>query len=248
MQLADATAAAAGPQYTRRSPETTLLYQVVAHNLEAFLSDNAARGGTLPWFVHREFEGFLRCGILAHGFCRLYCADCRRGRLVAFSCKGRSLCPCCGVRRMADGAAHLVDRVLPEAPVRQWVLSLPYALRFAVGFDADLCGKVLALLIGAVRRFYRHRAKAHWGLLSVAPAQTGSVTAIQRFGSALGLNVHFHSLFLDGVFLCIVQTTCRCPASSRARYSPRVEASPASRPARGPVFAPVPGKTTCRAP
>jgi hypothetical protein len=31
---------------------------------------------------------------------------------------------------MADTAAHLVDRVLPEAPVRQWVLSLPFALRY----------------------------------------------------------------------------------------------------------------------
>ena len=31
---------------------------------------------------------------------------------------------------MADTAAHLVDRVLPEAPVRQWVLSLPFSLRY----------------------------------------------------------------------------------------------------------------------
>lgn len=30
-------------------------------------------------------------------------------------------------------------------------------------------------------------------------AQTGAVTLIQRFGSALNLNVHVHMLFLDGV-------------------------------------------------
>ena len=30
-------------------------------------------------------------------------------------------------------------------------------------------------------------------------AQTGAVTLIQRFGSALNLNIHFHVLFLDGV-------------------------------------------------
>ena len=30
--------------------------------------------------------------------------------------------------------------------------------------------------------------------------KTGAVTVIQRFDSAMGLNVHFHSLFLDGVF------------------------------------------------
>jgi hypothetical protein len=32
-------------------------------------------------------------------------------------------------------------------------------------------------------------------------AQTGAVTLIQRFGSALNLNVHFHMLFLDGVYI-----------------------------------------------
>ncbi|MDZ8190999.1 transposase, partial [Escherichia coli] len=29
----------------------------------------------------------------------------------------------------------------------------------------------------------------------------GAVTLIQRFGSALNLNVHFHMLFLDGVYV-----------------------------------------------
>ena len=33
-----------------------------------------------------------------------------------------------------------------------------------------------------------------------AKAQTGAVTLIQRFGGALNLNVHFHILFLDGVY------------------------------------------------
>ena len=30
---------------------------------------------------------------------------------------------------MAERAAHLIDHVFPDVPVRQWVLSLPYALR-----------------------------------------------------------------------------------------------------------------------
>jgi hypothetical protein len=32
-------------------------------------------------------------------------------------------------------------------------------------------------------------------------ARTGAVTLIQRFGSALNLNLHFHMLFLDGVYV-----------------------------------------------
>lgn len=34
-------------------------------------------------------------------------------------------------------------------------------------------------------------------------AHTGAVTLIQRFGNALNLNLHFHTLFLDGV--CIAR-------------------------------------------
>ena len=31
-------------------------------------------------------------------------------------------------------------------------------------------------------------------------AQTGAVTLIQRFGGALNLNIHFHMIFLDGIY------------------------------------------------
>jgi hypothetical protein len=31
---------------------------------------------------------------------------------------------------MAERAAHLVDRVLPDVPIRQWVLSVPFQLRY----------------------------------------------------------------------------------------------------------------------
>ena len=50
--------------------------------------------------------------------------------LLAFSCKKRGFCPSCVGRRMSDVAAHLVDEVFPEeVPMRQWVCSLPWALR-----------------------------------------------------------------------------------------------------------------------
>ena len=57
--------------------------------------------GRLPQFVKEEFDAFLECGILAHGFLRLHCGDCGHDKLVAFSCKRRGFCPWCGVRRMA---------------------------------------------------------------------------------------------------------------------------------------------------
>ncbi|PYV31389.1 MAG: hypothetical protein DMG09_25950 [Acidobacteria bacterium] len=78
----------------------------------------------VPRFVERELRSFLECGVLAHGFLRVHCDACGRDRVVAFSCKGRSLCSSCGGRRMADTAAHLVGRVLLKVPVRQRVLSV----------------------------------------------------------------------------------------------------------------------------
>jgi ribosomal protein S27E len=69
--------------------------------------------------VQREFDDYLECARLKHGFLRVRCEDCHHERLVAFSCKRRGICPTCGARRMAESAALPVDDVLPHQPVRQ---------------------------------------------------------------------------------------------------------------------------------
>src|SRR4029450_7982464 len=128
----------AGDSYKPRSPENTLLHRVVREQLEPFLALARARERPAPHFVEQELRAFLRCGVLAHGFLRLRCDECGHDRLVPFSCKRRAFCPSCGGRRMADTAAHLVDRVFPQVPVRQWVLSLPFALRYRLWYGAAL--------------------------------------------------------------------------------------------------------------
>jgi len=61
--------------YERRRPEETTLYQVVQEQIETFLAQVEAKTGAgLPAFVKDEFEAFLECGILAHGFLRVRCA------------------------------------------------------------------------------------------------------------------------------------------------------------------------------
>ncbi len=90
--------------------------------------DDTGRPG-LPRYVERELAEYLRCGFLAHGFARVRCQACADELVVAFSCKRRGICPSCTARRMADTAAHLVDRVLLRAPYRQWVFTVPKPLR-----------------------------------------------------------------------------------------------------------------------
>jgi hypothetical protein len=174
-----------------------VLHSVVREQLESFLARAREGDRPLPRFIEREFRAYLECGILAHGFLRIRCDECQLDRLVAFSCKRRGFCPSCGGRRMADTAAHLVDRVLPEVPIRQWVLTLPYPLRHRCAYDATLTSQVLRAFLRALFAEHRRRARAQW---QRPRGQCGAVTFIQRFGSALNLNLHFHTLVLDGVY------------------------------------------------
>lgn len=100
----------------------------------------------LPEYVQREFEDYLRCGRLEQGFLRVCCDNCHAEHLVAFICKRRGFCPSCGARRIAESAALLVDEVFPEQPVRQWVLSFPYPLRFLFAARPDVMGQVLGIV------------------------------------------------------------------------------------------------------
>ena len=186
--------------YRRHRPEQTVLYQCVEQHWDAFV-ERAEQAGGLPRFVTREFEAYLKCGRLEYGCLRLGCRACGYEQLVAWSCKKRGFCPSCLGRRMTLAAVHLEQNVLPEVPLRQWVCTLPWRLRYLCGYDKALCRDVLNAFIAEVMRSLRHRAKKAWGWQSVSQAHPGSVTFIQRFDSALRLNVHFHTLALDGVYV-----------------------------------------------
>jgi hypothetical protein len=99
---------------------------------------------------------------------------------------------------MADVAAHLVDRVFPIVPIRQWVLSLPFAMRYRMAYDARLTSDVLTVFIRVLFGELQRRASE---LLGVRSTQCGAVTFVQRWGDALNCNPHFHSVVLDGVYI-----------------------------------------------
>ncbi len=97
---------------------------------------------------------------------------------------------------MVDAAALLVDEALPHRPIRQWVLNVPFALRFLFARQCE----GLSAALGIVNRAISAHLIAKAGL-NRAQARTGAVTLIQRFGGALNLNIHFHGLVLDGIYV-----------------------------------------------
>jgi ribosomal protein S27E len=101
-------------RYQRHRPEQTLLYQIVEQHYPAFTAHLAERDRELPGYVQREFEDYLRCGRLEHGFLRVRCESCHVEHLVAFSCKRRGFCPSCGARRMADECMDARGRAMQE--------------------------------------------------------------------------------------------------------------------------------------
>jgi hypothetical protein len=105
---------------------------------------------------------------------------------------------------MAESATLLVDEVLPEQPMRQWVLSFPFPLRFLFASRPEIMGRALGIVYHVIATYLIKRA-GH----THTTARTGAVTLIQRFGGALNLNIHFHMLFLDGVYVDHPNATAR---------------------------------------
>jgi len=107
---------------------------------------------------------------------------------------------------MCATAAHLVDHVFPDLPVRQWVLSVPFELRRLLARRADAFGKLISLFAGEVLAWLR-------AVSGIPKARGGGVTFPQRFGGSLNLNTHVHAVFPDGVFV-------EAAHAERARFIP----------------------------
>ncbi len=98
---------------------------------------------------------------------------------------------------MADIAVYLVDQLLPEAGYRQWVLTFPWTLRFRLAVDRKLFSALISAYLRTLFAWQRRRGRA----LGIRDGQTGAVTFVQRFGGALNLHPHAHSLLPDGLFV-----------------------------------------------
>ena len=117
--------------YNPLHPERTLLYQTIADHFETWLElacagqfDGQGDHHTPKPCVCQAFRKYLECGIFAHGFARAWCDDCGHNYFVAFSCKGRGVCPPCNTRRMVETPAHdspWATEARKNSPAHQWV-------------------------------------------------------------------------------------------------------------------------------
>lgn len=94
---------------------------------------------------------------------------------------------------MAARSARWADALFPFVAVRQWVLTMPWKRPWELARHPELLRGVLGVLQRELAAYYRDRC-------GLPAGHTGAVTVMQRFGSALNLNVHLHCLLPDGVF------------------------------------------------
>jgi hypothetical protein len=106
------------------------LFRLVEHHLEEFLRAYPERfaktHGPLRPVVERGLRGFMRCGLVEHGFARLWCPRYRTSVLCPFSCRGRNFCPSCEKKKKKLlWAEWLHNEVLAPVRHRHLVLTCP---------------------------------------------------------------------------------------------------------------------------
>jgi ribosomal protein S27E len=168
---------------------------VVLEHLETLVAQarDGDGGAGLPEYVEGELRAMAACGDPAAGFLRVRCDVCGHDLLCPFSCGSRTVCPSCGTRRMEAMAARICDEVLPPAPLRQWTVSFPFALRRVLAADGALFSSVHRAFVRLVFNVLRASAPAGRG-------HCGAIAFTQRFDASLGLDPHIHLVCIDGVY------------------------------------------------
>jgi hypothetical protein len=103
---------------------------------------------------------------------------------------------------MAQTAAHLVDRVIPPVPVRQWVISVPKQLRWFLADRPETVTALTTIFLGEIERLLRESVGMSHAENAPPSAQPrfGAVSFLHHLGFALNRHVHLHTCVTDGVF------------------------------------------------
>lgn len=176
--------------YQRHRPEQSLLYQIVGQHYPTFRDLMEAQDRELPAYVQRDFDDYLKCGRLEHGFStgtlrQLPCRASGCFQLYTSWILSGAPSPSCDTLRMTESAALLMDDVLPCQPVRQWVLSFPFQLRYLFANRPAVMGLVLGIVYRVIATHLIKKAG-----FKQQNARTGAVTLIKRYSSVFTRNVN----------------------------------------------------------
>jgi len=180
------------PRRARESP----LFRLVETHLEELLRVWPERfqklHGALRPVVERVLRGFLKCGIVSHGFARLWCSTCRTSVLCPFSCRGRNFCPSCEKKKQLLWAEWVQKDVLATVPHRHVVLTMPRLLRGIFRRRRELLLDLSQCSAEALSEYLRREVGVD--------TRPGIVVSVASAGDLLQWHPHGHILVTDGAF------------------------------------------------
>ena len=180
------------PRRARESPLFRLVEQHLEDLLRVWPDRFARQHGPLRPVVERVLRGFMRCGLVEHGFARLWCPTCRTSVLCPYSCRGRSFCPSCEKKRQLLWAEWLQKEVLAAVPHRHVVLTMPRLLRGIFRKRRELLLDLSQCAAEAIAEYVRRRLGQD--------DRPGIVVAIATASDLVQWHPHGHLLVTDGGF------------------------------------------------
>ena len=137
---------------------------------------------------------WAECGDLKKGFARVRCPNCRHELFVAFSCRGRCVCPSCHQKRALEKSVWVAEEVRAEVAHRQFVFTIPTRLRIYFRYDRWLLGELCQAACRTLCAIYQTVSGRSEGV-------PGVIGAIQTFGDLVHWHPHIHVISNEGVFL-----------------------------------------------
>jgi len=176
--------------YPPRHPERTVLYWVLFHDFDKFLSEYENRFekeyGYFRPIIKDVVEKYLDCGNPRCGFARIRYPDCRAEHLLMFSCKTRGFCPSCHAKRLEEWGEWMREELLLDVPHRQVVFTVPKTLRVFFKFRRKLLGDLCRCAVNTLAVYFQ--------AVSGEDLVPGLIAVIQTFGDRINLHPHLHCI------------------------------------------------------
>jgi hypothetical protein len=180
--------------YRPRHPERTVLYRVLFHYFDRFLTEYESRFervyGYFRPIIKEVVERYLDCGNPRCGFARLRCPGCHAEHLLMFSCRTRGFCPSCHAKRLEEWGEWMRETLLLDVPHRQVVFTIPKMLRIFFKYNRRLLGELCRCALRSLTRYFEIEARSE--------LRPGVIAAIQTFGDRINAHPHLHFLVTEG--------------------------------------------------